>query len=1103
MERIVGVDSPDSSRPLSGPRLAPSASALVFVLAALVAMPALAAQPDHPRVRVELAARPATVLQGSEAIERTLEQSTGASWVVEMDPWSQTATRGVGGKPGSGAAVSEAAAWAVAAGFASDHGVFLGAAGAELERVRWLRTSRAWHATWQQMSAGRPILGCYLDLVLADDGDPVAFRSKLVPDLELPEATPDPEAARRACENLLGDPVEIEAWRPVGVVDTEGGRYAGVPALELELRGRFGARWLAHVEATTHRVLGLESRIRNEIVTGATTGEIKPAYAADPLVTRDFPWVRVALGDPETANTWGDAVGQWRFNTIPGNAVLRARLEGLWAQVDHEASAPPSPGPRLEAAVPGTATLHFGASEAREDERTIYYHTSIIHDFMKEKFDYSLLDFSMPAVAAVRNPANGSPDYANAFWDGQRMAFGNGAGSYQNFGLFADVIYHEYVHAVTDYIYRPAGGLPGAIGAAIHEGRSDYFACTITDEPLVGEYVSGGPFPFRDLDNALRWPQDRDPGDEEHANGEILGGALWDVRMRTGPEVADAIIHFAAYQYPVDFEEYLEAILIADDLVYGDAAPGNGSPHRDAVLAAFAEHGMGPLAGQPVRLHHVALRDTEDEGVARRVEADAGWVLPDAVSRMELTWSTGGSWTTQLMQAEPTGGFSGEIPGQPAGTTVQYWLRASRVRPYAEYRLPETAPDSVFTYAVGPDATPPRIDHVPRTQVPAFSWPAELAIHIDDNLGVAHVYVEHTLNGEPGAILGLTRSDDDPTLYRTRFPGVGGQLGDVVEYWITAVDASQAANTARLPETGTFRLELVENLSEGFEDGAPAWLHLPVVAGRPDPWHLTTAFNRTTGGTHAWWCGVESGEYATGTAATLVTDWYGIGDGAQASIWSWMDAEPNVASLAFDGGIVEIQAEGNLGWELLVPQGGYTHTMSPTAGTNYLEPGTPCLSGRDTDWRQLVFDLGPWAGQHVRLRFLFGSDGSLGFPALRGWLVDDFFLDPGVRDPTDVAVPGPDARRRLLAAPPSPNPFNPSLTFELAVPAGAGRVRLDVFDTRGRLAATLLDATPAPGSMRLVWDGRNVAGSAVPSGVYLYRLTSAAGSESGKVVLMR
>jgi hypothetical protein len=573
--------------------------------------------------------------------------------------------------------------------------------------------------------------------------------------------------------------------------------------------------------------------------------------------------------------------------------------------------------------------------------------------------------------------------------------------------------------------------------------------------------------------------------------------------MRTGPDVADPIIHFAREQYPQDFEAYLEAMLIEDDLLYGDGAPGNGSPHRDAILAGFADHGMGPLADQPIRISHTPLRDVEQEGLPRRVVADAGWAFVGTTATMTLHWSTRATWTTQVMQADATGGFSGEIPAQPAGTDVRYWLDATRTRPYEQHRLPESAPDSVFAYHVGPDLTPPSVTHAPHQQFPAFSWPAELAIRIDDNLGVAYAFVEYPVNGGSGAILGAARSPDDPTLYRARFPGAGVVPGDVVEYWITAVDASQAANVTRLPASGAFQVEVVDNLDEGFETGVPVWQHHPVVAGRPDPWHLTSSANHTAAGTHAWWCGLEAGEYPVGTAADLVTDWYRLGDGAHASIWSWMDAEVNVGPLAFDGGIVEIQAEGNLGWEQLAPVGGYTHTMSPTSGTNYLEPGTPCLSGYDSDWRQLEFDLAAWAGQRVRLQFLFASDGSPYFTPLRGWKLDDFFLDPGTRNPTDTTVPELPVATRLLSWPPSPNPFNPTLVFQLDVPQGAGHVRLDVFDMRGRVVARLLDAEPAPGLLRIVWQARDPAGRTLPSGVYVYRLSSSLGTQTGKSVLLR
>ena len=116
--------------------------------------------------------------------------------------------------------------------------------------------------------------------------------------------------------------------------------------------------------------------------------------------------------------------------------------------------------------------MFLDATNTRDDERTIYFHTNLIHDFVRERFDFTLLDFPVPAIAAVRNPITGSNDYANAFWDGNRMAYGAGAGGFLNFGLFADVIYHEYTHAITDYMYRPTGGLVGQIGGALHEGAS-------------------------------------------------------------------------------------------------------------------------------------------------------------------------------------------------------------------------------------------------------------------------------------------------------------------------------------------------------------------------------------------------------------------------------------------------------------------------------------------------------------------------------------------------------------------------------------------------------------------------------------------------------
>lgn len=65
----------------------------------------------------------------------------------------------------------------------------------------------------------------------------------------------------------------------------------------------------------------------------------------------------------------------------------------------------------------------------------------------------------------------------------------------------------------------------------------------------------------------------------------------------------------------------------------------------------------------------------------------------------------------------------------------------------------------------------------------------------------------------------------------------------------------------------------------------------------------------------------------------------------------------------------------------------------------------------------------------------------------------------------------------------------------------AGRVRLDVYDLRGRRVRRLLDATQPAGEHQLRWDGRGRGGSPVAAGVYLLQLR--AGGETATAKLLR
>ena len=69
-----------------------------------------------------------------------------------------------------------------------------------------------------------------------------------------------------------------------------------------------------------------------------------------------------------------------------------------------------------------------------------------------------------------------------------------------------------------------------------------------------------------------------------------------------------------------------------------------------------------------------------------------------------------------------------------------------------------------------------------------------------------------------------------------------------------------------------------------------------------------------------------------------------------------------------------------------------------------------------------------------------------------------------------------------------PNPFNPATTIPLVVPAGAGDVKLAVYNVLGQPVRQVWAGPLAAGEHRLGWDGRDELGQPVAAGVYLYRL---------------
>ncbi len=83
-----------------------------------------------------------------------------------------------------------------------------------------------------------------------------------------------------------------------------------------------------------------------------------------------------------------------------------------------------------------------------------------------------------------------------------------------------------------------------------------------------------------------------------------------------------------------------------------------------------------------------------------------------------------------------------------------------------------------------------------------------------------------------------------------------------------------------------------------------------------------------------------------------------------------------------------------------------------------------------------------------------------------------------------------------------PNPFHASTGINYSVKTSEP-VRIDVFNSRGQLVRTLVNEVKSSGSHSIVWDGHDMSGKAVSSGVYYCRMSCGAYTSSRRMVLLK
>jgi hypothetical protein len=143
-------------------------------------------------------------------------------------------------------------------------------------------------------------------------------------------------------------------------------------------------------------------------------------------------------------------------------------------------------------------------------------------------------------------------------------------------------------------------------------------------------------------------------------------------------------------------------------------------------------------------------------------------------------------------------------------------------------------------------------------------------------------------------------------------------------------------------------------------------------------------------------------------------------------------------------------------------------------------------------------DLTTFPGEHIRLRFRFGTDGAA---TEEGWYIDDITLEgdfpAGVSDGSATAI-------QLSLARPRPNPASGSISLSFVQPVGPA-ASLTIVDVSGRRLVewSFPPEQKAPALRQLRWDGGLGDGRKATSGVYFLRLRAGLQTRTQRLLWIR
>lgn len=659
----------------------------------------------------------------------TFVAQSGGSWQSAWDHSTQTPLRLWGsGLPAPGAMASPAAAEAFARQVLEKHLALLapGAAASDFRLVSNDYDGDIRTLGFVQTFQGMDVIGGQVSFRFKND------RLAVIASEALPNIQADvPDRRSRAATSRMRQQVASELTglglpASAQVAAVAGGEPVLLPIIgdssilgyrvvvPHQIEGGDAGRWIAYADARTGETVGLVSQ--SFYASGKLTYRVNKRHPSSPDRI-DVPasrmnvvvgGVAVTTGD-DGSITWAGNGAQSLVPSVSGSRVVAVNKTGALATAN------------LNIAADGT-TVWESASATDDAQLNVVTHVNEAKAYVR-RFAPSLAELDMPITVNVNIDQE-----CNASFDGTSLNFFKASTRCENTGRIADVVYHEFGHAMHFYsIIEGAGRMEGAFS----EGLSDFLSAIITEDPGMGRGFFFNNDPLRNLDPANkepRWPEDVG---EIHKTGIIYGAAMWDLRKALIANLGRAAavpltdrLYYASVRRASDIPSTLIEILLADD-TDGDLA--NGTPNECAILDAFGKHGLRVVSGVTETPGTVRNSGSGKQLLSFKLTGRSPRCATDGVTSVEVSWSPG-------VTGKPTGGKIAATPGaDPDHWTAEVPLPASDAMKYSatvtfastvKLLLPDNFADATYQLYEG-ETTPLMCVTMDQNPLTSAGWTTE------------------------------------------------------------------------------------------------------------------------------------------------------------------------------------------------------------------------------------------------------------------------------------------------------------------------------------------------------------------------------------------